>query len=795
MPDGRVSPIRPASAVSSEGTRLRKARSMALFEQLDLDATPRRPGHRDVDTNALGERSDSRLSSSTTSSHAGSDAAIAEAVVPMSVYEEVYNDLTKKDGELNALASAHAELQRSHETNGLEAIDREKRRLRQEAEAHRKMIEEERATEREDEKRRRKEVELREQEARAELEGVRKELHKVQEDATRGTTDSTNKVKELELRAVECSTLIEELKKAIAAKDEAHANGAQRAEFESELKARDVELDQVKSQAHRLQAQLDGQRQEYLKEIDELKEAGQETITLYELRLQEAAEESRLAIDDVEDRMRQLQARAQEAIAAAESESARAKTGPRQSTAAAIDNESLQEQVSHLQDKLLHTEDQLTEVQAAIETERAANKKRKDRVAELEAKLKQEVTKHRADHGQQQTALREAREKIEELHEALEERSTALETERAELELLRAEAQGVDGLRERAEPTDAGNVARLTAEVEQLTSLLEGARSGRKDALRQAEEYKKRLDAREEGELSTAKRLSSTSTTSSHRRTSLTTPGSSSRGEDVTSREMTGLRSIVNTLSEENAELRSQLKLQAMRDRSMSSSGMEGILDSDQTSLATGSQALQDALIAARREVEELSTRLAASQTAAKEATNMRREVSEMEALVESMMFEKEDLEARLRRAVKDQRDSRRISSSNEGSDPVSSADRQPTKGDEDLRMNGVDKLTDNEESCDDCGGQHRLEDCPLLDEVSLNQRRGGGVETILLIHYICRGFFWPLPLTLLLFPRSSKTKLDSNFQDDLHRLSPCELLLRICQPRDPFSIARPSFA
>ncbi|CAO1623298.1 unnamed protein product [Sympodiomycopsis kandeliae] len=678
---------RPTSALEtgreeeeSEGksglTRSMKARSLALLEQMDLnglqsgdsadtDATPKK-GARSSGINGTSTtlRSPSRPSSSTSSS-----AAVGEPVVPLSTYEDLHADLSRKEARVRQLEQQLEEASQQRDRQESSALDRERRRLREETQSHLNLLEEERALEKEDEKRRRGEIESREKAAKNELEQVKKDLKRAQEESGKKDGEASTARQELETHLDENETLIKQLKDTIA---EHQSVTSVNAEAASNLAVKDAEIQQFKNRVERLESQIESERKELTQEIEDLKEAGQETISLYELRLEEAAEESRLAMDDLEDKMRQLQQRAQEAIATAEKErddSRKPDHGGATSAAAAIDLESLQDSLSHAQNRLASTEDELSELQSVLDSEREASSRRKERLTEAENRHKSEIKKLKTEMTSLQGELTECKEKMEELHEALEERGAALESERAELEVLRAEAENANEEKstDSSHSSHTATIARLTTEVDRLTSLLEGARSGKREVQRQYDDLKRKMDRLSVGTMSSPrvsledqesmKRFSSSSSSTGRKSFTSSTTG----GEDSSQqRELTGLRSIVESLSSENALLRGQIR------KSSSST-------------------------TADERVKELEMKLKQLE----ETKN--KEVADLEALVENNMWIKEELEGKLRKLTS--QDPKRVSSQTSGT--------------------SASEVDGDTEACDDCGSkEHTLENCPLLNEI-----------------------------------------------------------------------------
>lgn len=116
------------------------------------------------------------------------------------------------------------------------------------------------------------------------------------------------------------------------------------------------------------------------------------------------------------------------------------------------------------------------------------------------------------------------RSRVEELHDALTESQAALENERAEVETLRADVENLEtlgggpsgeGVEEAAKKFEAEKT-KLDNEVERLTGLLEGARSGKREARRDAmakeaelKAVKEQLERAEEAKKEMDRRLAS----------------------------------------------------------------------------------------------------------------------------------------------------------------------------------------------------------------------------------------------------------------------------------------------
>lgn len=723
-------------STDSRSRRDANTRSLELLDQMNLngrytdataddtDVTPRKAA---VAQSGL-SRGNSFVSHSATQSP-----ALGEAMVPESAYNEMRADLERRDEQI-------ASLKRQVQANST-LREREQHRLRDETAAHVRMLDEERALEREDEKRRRGEIESREKVLRAELDGIKGDLEKKREEAAKLISARS----ELSTRVDENEKLIAQLKESLSTATAKHDSSAANAEA---ISVKDAEISQLKDRVQRLESERSG----FEAEIEELKEAGQETITLYELKSEEAAEEARSALEEYEARVRELEAKEQERDAKDEKERQEREkkaAADAANTVSASERESMQEEITHLQNKVTTIEDTLAETQSALETERESSTRRKERLLDTDTKHKVEVKKLKVEIQRLSSQVRDSKEKVEELHEALEERSAALESERAELEVLRAEVEQIAHASSNNRSTDSdatttaasaasAKIARLTSEVEQLNSLLEGARSGKREATRKCEDLRRRIIELDGGGLMSPhlppsgrrsldrnaprtptfgpthfsladggdpslKRLSNTSSS----RTS-STGGS---GVDDAAREIMGLKAIVNTLSEENADLRAQVRLvKAERDR-----------NGNGAAAAAGEGAVNE-------RIEKLEAEL----------TRSRKEIADLEALVEANVWAKDDLAGRSGRGGKQHTASK--TSTNGASPGVPS----PSKSPKDRQLNRKPSITttqppedndqtrqvanaplnddDDDDACDDCGSkEHTLENCPLLNEVSVH--------------------------------------------------------------------------
>ncbi|KAF8322255.1 hypothetical protein DL93DRAFT_2027534, partial [Clavulina sp. PMI_390] len=195
-------------------------------------------------------------------------------------------------------------------------------------------------------------------------------LEALRADLDNNSKQSSQKIAELEVA-------IDQAQKAKEESVEAHGQvSSAKALVEQEVAA-------LKEQLASTINALETDKTELAHEVTELRLAGQETIALYEEKLNNA-EGLRY---DLEEAVKTLQdqLRKQAEPISKEEMTARA------TTAAQIDNETLQEQVDHLQSRIGTLEDQLHDARATSDAHEQAYTARMARFRESETQLKQDI--------------------------------------------------------------------------------------------------------------------------------------------------------------------------------------------------------------------------------------------------------------------------------------------------------------------------------------------------------------------------------------------------------------------
>ncbi|GLB37166.1 hypothetical protein LshimejAT787_0402170 [Lyophyllum shimeji] len=449
-------------------------------------------------------------------------------------------------------------------------------------------------------------------------------------------------------------------------------------------------------------AELQDEKQELSTQIDELRSAGQETIALYEERLS-AADSQRY---DLEHRITTLEARLHNAQKA--SSPPPASIGA--TSATEIDNETLREQVLHLQRKIATMEDTIEDAQATAEREEAAMRERIKRLKDKEDATRKELLDGRREVERMLKSEAAARARVEEIEEALRESTVALENARAEVEALRAELANLDGLVANSTGGDlssrvaeatrraANDKARYMAEIAQLQDSLEQYRAREQASVgaisnTQTSELKQenmvlqeklsdretKLEALTQSldetlkELESLKKKNNRDATINNglHDTLRPLPSSPSSKYDLSAarEEITGLKHIVQELQKENLAANQRIKILESENQLLSSEAnqlrqevqiLEENLDKslDQEEIVAGSsragseespRKLKEQQARMEMEQEQLRKRLVeAEMKSARTIHDLNKEISELEALVESKIYREDELEQEL---------------------------------------------------------------------------------------------------------------------------------------------------
>ncbi|KAJ7733766.1 hypothetical protein DFH07DRAFT_928669 [Mycena maculata] len=465
-------------------------------------------------------------------------------------------------------------------------------------------------------------------------------------------------------------TLVKTLKETISSQENAEREG------ESKLKSKQAEIASLELRLKRIQTELEEERAELGGQVDELRQAGQETIALYEERLSAADRER----DELETRIASLEAGAR-ATTRTPSPNAAPKLA---SSATEIDNETLRDQVVHLQKKVAKLEDAIEDAHATSERDEAALADRMRRLKEKEEVMKKELNEGRKEVERMLKSEASARSRVEEVEEALQESTAALEDARAEVEGLRAELANLDGLvagsgEDGDLPSRVAQVAnrastdrlRFTDEIAKLQDLLEEARRGEADASEEVEKLRQALAA-QTAEVDALKKKTNRDVALNNGVQAPQSPTTSKYDLSVAREEIKGLKHIVQELQQESLaaaqrtkvlESENQLLLseaeQLRQEVQILEENLDNSLTREENALDEGppgdtaslQRLMKDQKVKLEMEIDQLRKRLAdAEMKSARVAHDLNKEISELEALIESKIYREDELEQELER-------------------------------------------------------------------------------------------------------------------------------------------------
>jgi len=525
---------------------------------------------------------------------------------------------------------------------------------------------------------------------------------------------------------------------------------------------KEADIANLQTKLANLTTEAEEERKELNAQIDELRVAGQETIALYEERL-----------NDVQDERYNLERRLSSLVEKAAAEPQSEAPVRLSETAIEIDNETLREQVIHLQKKIAMMEDIIEDHQVNAEKEEAAMHERIKRLKEKEDVMKKELADGKKEVERVLKAEAQAQHRVDEIGEALRESTQALENARAEIECLRSEMSNLDGLLE-GEGDLSHRLTEFTArrdqqreqsdkEIEQLKGQLRSVREQLANvAIRDLQDLQSEIsnltaqlnqarfevEDRDRDLRELKKRLRDVPVLNGVLDTSSSKADVSSAGKE----EVTGLKHIVQELQKENSMAMNKIKLLESENGVLRSEieqlrqeveVLEENLDSSIQNEESGLSLPDDTSLLQKRakeqavEVEQLKKKLSDLEIKhARAIHDLSKENSELEALIEAKIYKEDDYEQEIER-LKDKlhREKRRAKASAETSArPISlaSTSSETTLGEavcEICERPGhdifnCDLLKDETPSskvpvCEDCENPgHTANDCPYAQDV-----------------------------------------------------------------------------
>ncbi|KAG2355679.1 hypothetical protein BDR07DRAFT_507601 [Suillus spraguei] len=523
-------------------------------------------------------------------------------------------------------------------------------------------------------------------ERESKIESLERAALKTTSELERIKNENEARVADLQAKLDTSDSLVKSLKEAIAVKE-----GVEH-DRDALLKAKNDEIGLLEGRLEKVSGELEADRKELNAQIDELRQAGQETIALYEERLSTAD----LRRYELEDRVVFLE----DQVKKASTPLSPSAVLQRATSAAEIDNENLREQVQHLQRKLATLEDSLEDAHAVSEREEAAVRERIKRFKDKEDVMRSELNEGRKTVEQVLKAEALAKSRVEEVEEALRESTLALENAQAEIENLRSDVAASGLLRATSHLNLVCQVAgleadgvpdsqklktdermRLTEEIQVLRDELNQVRSSAAeftsasspaddDANWQTkyEQVQKEVLVLRKGfeertsELDTLKKRLNRDIPVNGIQEPPRTPTSSKQE----SAEVMGLKHIVQDLQQETSAVTQRNKLLESENRLLMSEtdqlrqelklleeNIEQSLLREEAALGTHNAPVSgdDQITRLENELEQLRKRLAeAEMKTARVTHDLNKEIGELEALVESKIYREDELEQELER-------------------------------------------------------------------------------------------------------------------------------------------------
>lgn len=548
---------------------------------------------------------------------------------------------------------------------------------------------------------------------------------------------------------------MQELRRTVSIVEDKDKEERQRLE---QLEARNVEIEAFRTELKRLKDAFESERVDLNSQVDELRQAGQETIALYEEKLsttemQRYELQSRLNALELRERR---QSRALEEPAKADA--------PLTSSAAQIDNETLREHITHLQKRIASLEDALEDAQALAEREETSTRERLKKMKEKEDALKKEFADTKKEMEKMGKGEARANTRIAEIEEALRESGVALENAQAELETVRAEISDLDGLLGDGSGGDihsrvnevmqkaASEKSRLTAEVQSLQTALEEARKSSATASsssdgevtelqtknielvkqiaehqalvaeeRRASDELQHLLEEKANELESVKKKMNRghAVNGSLQEPKANAPATPNKELNVAREEIKGLKHIVQEmqmessaaqhkeeiLRSENNLLQDELK-QLREEVAILEENLDKSITEEEGSSAPSSAKHDAEMAQLRKKIAE------AEQKVARVTHDLNKEISELESLVESKIYREDELEQEIER-LKEKASRREKKSSKTSTDTTSIRSRVSS----DASSKDTPLVGDVCEICERPG--HDIFNCDLLKDDS----------------------------------------------------------------------------
>ncbi|KAJ4490940.1 hypothetical protein J3R30DRAFT_3278235 [Lentinula aciculospora] len=463
----------------------------------------------------------------------------------------------------------------------------------------------------------------------------------------------------------------------------------------------------------------DVERKELRSQVDELRRAGQETIALYEEKL----DEMRLASkgNELSSSVSSL-SRSRSSTLANDGDLKKDEL-----SASSIDHSALLEQLTYLQTKTASLTDALEDArhlhQSDLNILQAQLNQSKTQLKAVKGELEERVRAVEMDVTKKEREVEQERRRRGEVEEALRECGEALEEARREVEGLRMGIGGEDSEAKDKSSRDAlqselatsqNDLARATSELKAAKSEISSHKeeiAGLKHLVKELQRLQRDSARDEEGEMSENAVLRRENEMIKEENRMLL-------------REMDGLKEEVKVLEEGLSVLEDEEEGKAKRREAMvNGSSKDGHPMVNGVKSVEASSSSGDEVEELKKEIEVLKKKLGEMDIkAARKAHDLNKEISELEALVETKIYREDELEQEIQRLNEKLR---KANSKPHVSEPMSSKHTTSSSiGSASIKSNGVGEISssesaqDEEPVCEICEKPgHDIFSCDLLRE------------------------------------------------------------------------------
>ncbi|ORX37067.1 hypothetical protein BD324DRAFT_624655 [Kockovaella imperatae] len=518
-------------------------------------------------------------------------------------------------------------------------------------------------------------------------------------DASHGEVDEATKLaEELKLAQEGLQSIVDEKDKQLGELRRDMQVAAERAqgELDAGMEAKTAEIRRLQDRADL--AEQDGAEMRAL--VEELTQAGQATISLYENKQYDLEDKIR----SLEEKSRLLEERLVKAREESEAAASTQSTSKREAISAAeIDNETLNAQLKHFQNRVSILEEELEEAQSRAEADAESWKARINKAKLAEKAHVDKEREAREEIKRLERGANGAKTRIQEIENALKENRGLLEIARAEIESMRGEVAEVASLRTALQ--NAADKDKMLSDAQDEIQALKTKLDQAAGAESQVAELQVKIGALES---QIAKLNTNAQTNSPAMQRGRLSSGSSDDAE----KRMRGFQHIISDLSAENAELKD--KYQNLVE--------EVDLLKEENKLLEETRELSGGVGSEAESSKETDAAQATIKRQEQTIQELNREMAELESLIESKIYREDELENRLQDLERQLDKQRAMSAPHRDGSPVPSGhSRTASTATAASGRSGISAVSSamsgshSNEQCELCEGPHDLDACPVF--------------------------------------------------------------------------------